>query len=112
MFKSGGYNVYPREVERCLEDHPAIQMASVVSIPDPVFDEVGHAFVVAAPDADADAVTLAAVLDAHCRERLANYKVPKAIHVRDDLPRLAIGKVDRRALATEAAASTSAPTGS
>ena len=112
MFKSGGYNVYPREVERCLEDHPAIQMASVVSIPDPVFDEVGHAFVVAAPDADADAVALAAVLDAHCRERLANYKVPKAIHVRDDLPRLAIGKVDRRALATEAAASTSAPTGS
>ena len=60
----------------------------------------------------ADAVALAAVLDAHCRERLANYKVPKAIHVREDLPRLAIGKVDRRALATEAAASTSAPTGS
>ena len=52
------------------------------------------------------------MLDAHCRERLANYKVPKAIHVREDLPRLAIGKVDRRALATEAAASTSAPTGS
>jgi acyl-CoA synthetase (AMP-forming)/AMP-acid ligase II len=109
MFKSGGYNVYPREVERCLEDHPAVQMASVVSIPDPVFDEVGHAFVVA--DADGDAAALAAVLDAHCRERLANYKVPKAIHVRDDLPRLAIGKVDRRALATEAAASTSAPAG-
>ena len=60
----------------------------------------------------ADAVALAAVLDARCRERLANYKVPKAIHIRDDLPRLAIGKVDRRALAAEAAASTSAPTGS
>lgn len=112
MFKSGGYNVYPREVERCLEDHPAVQMASVVSIPDPVFDEVGHAFVVAAPDTGDEADDLAAILDAHCRERLANYKVPKAIHVRDELPRLAIGKVDRKALATEASASASATAGS
>ena len=112
MFKSGGYNVYPREVERCLEDHPAVQMASVVSIPDPVFDEVGHAFVVAAPDTGDEADDLAAILDAHCRERLANYKVPKAIHVRDELPRLAIGKVDRKALATQASASASATAGS
>ena len=112
MFKSGGYNVYPREVELCLEDHPAVQMASVVSIPDPVFDEVGHAFVVAVADAGDEADDLAATLDTHCRERLANYKVPKAIHVRDELPRLAIGKVDRKALAAEAAAATSATAGS
>ena len=57
----------------------------------------------------ADAVALAAVLDARCRERLANYKIPKKF---DFCDALAIGKVDRRALAAEAAASTSAPTGS
>jgi acyl-CoA synthetase (AMP-forming)/AMP-acid ligase II len=97
MFKTGGYNAYPREIEMCLEEHPAVRMAAVVSVPDPVFDEVGHAFVVAEPGTDAED------LRSHCRERLANYKVPKVVNLRDELPRLAVGKVDKKALTAEAA---------
>ena len=104
MFKTGGYNAYPREIEMCLEEHPAVRMAAVVSVPDPVFDEVGHAFVVVDP---ADPTTGSGIdadtLRAHCRERLANYKVPKVIHLREELPRLAVGKVDKKALTAEAA---------
>jgi acyl-CoA synthetase (AMP-forming)/AMP-acid ligase II len=96
MFKTGGYNAYPREIEMCLEDHPAVRMAAVVAVPDAMFDEVGHAFVVA--DADTDPEDLRD----HCRERLANYKVPKAVHLRTALPMLAIGKVDKKALGSEA----------
>jgi len=112
MFKTGGYNAYPREIEMCLEEHPAVRMAAVVSVPDPVFDEVGHAFVVVDPDELGGATTDGAsdgvptgehVLRDHCRERLANYKVPKVVHLRDELPRLPIGKVDKKALAAEAA---------
>ena len=98
MFKTGGYNAYPREIEMCLEDHPAVRIAAVVGVPDPVFDEVGHAFVVAEPGTDADD------LRNHCRERLANYKVPKVVHLRDALPMLAIGKIDKKGLRAEATA--------
>jgi acyl-CoA synthetase (AMP-forming)/AMP-acid ligase II len=98
MFKTGGYNAYPREIEMCLEDHPAVRIAAVVGVPDPVFDEVGHAFVVAEPGTDADD------LRDHCRERLANYKVPKVVHLRDALPMLAIGKIDKKGLRAEATA--------
>jgi len=56
-----------------------------------VFDEVGHAFVVAPGATAGDLI-------AHCRERLANYKVPKVVHLRDALPMLAVGKIDKRAL--------------
>ncbi|MGO9898329.1 MAG: class I adenylate-forming enzyme family protein [Solirubrobacteraceae bacterium] len=45
MYKSGGSNVYPREIELCLERHPAVAIAAVVSVPDPLYSEVGHAFV-------------------------------------------------------------------
>jgi acyl-CoA synthetase (AMP-forming)/AMP-acid ligase II len=92
MFKSGGYNVYPREVELCLEEHPSVQMAAVVSVPDPLFDEVGHAFVVAPGDTDADDLL------AHCLGSLARYKVPKEFHIVDGFPMLAVGKVDKKAL--------------
>ena len=47
MFKSGGYNVYPREIEIALEAHPAVRLAAVIGVPDPLYVEVGHAFVVA-----------------------------------------------------------------
>lgn len=93
MFKSGGYNVYPREIELCLESHPGLSMAIVVSRPDEVFDEVGHAFVVLGA-----AETDVAALTSWCRERLANYKIPKGFTVTESLPMLPIGKPDRRAL--------------
>ena len=96
MFKSGGYNTYPREIEQCLEEHPAVRMAAVVAVPDQVFDQVGHGFVVADPGVTSDDLL------AHCREHLANYKVPKAVHLREQLPMLAVGKIDKKALGSEA----------
>jgi acyl-CoA synthetase (AMP-forming)/AMP-acid ligase II len=98
MFKSGGYNVYPREVEIALEAHPAVRLAAVIGIPDERWGEIGHAFVVA------DGPVTADELDTLAREKLANYKVPKRIHVEAELPKLPIGKVDKSALRRRAAA--------
>ena len=100
MFKSGGYNVYPREIELVLESHPLVGMAAVISVSDPVYHEVGHAFVTAPDHVQPNSEDL----QRWCRERLANYKVPKRIIIRDDLPLLPIGKVDKRALAAATAA--------
>lgn len=100
MFKSGGYNVYPREIELALETYPGVAVAVVVAVRDPRYFEVGAAFVMPR----AGAVLSAEALAAHLRGRLANYKVPKTIHVRRELPMLPIGKIDRRALIEQAAA--------
>ena len=94
MFKSGGLNVYPREIEMVLEEHPAVAIAAVVSVKDPVYSEVGAAYVVCEPGASAGSEELRA----WCKERLAGYKVPKTFETRDDLPLLPIGKVDKQAL--------------
>ena len=94
MFKSGGYNVYPREIEIAIEAHPAVAMAAILGIPDPRWHEVGHAFVQPAPGTEIDPSTI----DAWCREHLANYKVPKKFEVTPELPRLPIGKIDKQAL--------------
>jgi acyl-CoA synthetase (AMP-forming)/AMP-acid ligase II len=99
MFKSGGYNVYPREIEDVVETLPSVATAIVVAVADPLYGEVGHAFVM--PRAGADLSELA--LEAHCRERLANYKVPKRFHIEEELPLLPVGKVDRGALRQRAA---------
>lgn len=95
MFKSGGYNIYPREIETALESHPAVTLAAVVGVPDSLYGEVGHAWVVAADGLASDA------LRDHLRRHLANYKIPKAIHHVDALPLLPIGKVDKRALLSQ-----------
>jgi acyl-CoA synthetase (AMP-forming)/AMP-acid ligase II len=98
MFKSGGYNVYPKEVEEAIERHPSVVEAVVVPRPDPVFGEVGEAFV----RTTGDHVTEANLTD-HARTILANYKIPKRIYFMANLPMLPIGKVDRNALARIAA---------
>ncbi len=100
MFKSGGYNVYPREIEQVLESVPGVGMAAVVSVPDPVYDEVGHAFILREPGASVTPEALAAA----CRAKLANYKVPKRFVVEDELPLLPIGKLDKRLLKERARA--------
>jgi acyl-CoA synthetase (AMP-forming)/AMP-acid ligase II len=97
MFKSGGFNVYPREIELAIESHPDVAMAAVIGIPDPRWHEVGHAFVQTARGTALDAT----VLDGWCRERIANYKVPKTFEFRSELPRLPIGKIDKQALKRE-----------
>lgn len=94
MFKSGGYNVYPREVELVLESHAAVAAAAVVSRPDPQFQEVGVAFVQPRPEASLDGEQLRA----WARDRLAGYKLPKVVVVLDELPLLPVGKVDKVSL--------------
>lgn len=92
MFKSGGYNVYPREVEVAMEEHPSVALCAVVAAPDPLYSEVGHAFVV--PRSDGPIVS-EVELRTWAAGRLANYKVPKAFHFMPELPRLPVGKVDK-----------------
>jgi acyl-CoA synthetase (AMP-forming)/AMP-acid ligase II len=94
MFKSGGYNVYPREIELVLESHPDVAMAAVIGAPDPLYQEVGHAFVLV----PAGKTVLAEDLLAFCRARLANYKVPKRFVIAAEFPMLPIGKIDKQAL--------------
>ena len=97
MYKSGGYNVYPREVESVLEEHPSVARAVVVPAQDPLWQEVGVAFVVAMT------AVSSAQLEAYCRTQLATYKIPKRIVIESELPLLPIGKVDKRALRDRAA---------
>ena len=92
MFKSGGYNVYPREVEITLENHPQVDTAVVVSAPDVTWQEVGIAFVVVNSAIEPNDII------SWCRDNLANYKIPKRLFIVDELPLLPIGKVDRNKL--------------
>ena len=94
MYKSGGYNVYPREIEQALEAHPAVNLACVVGVPDPAYGEVGYAFATPAPGQSPDSQALLE----HCRARLAGYKLPKYIVVEKELPVLANNKPDKRRL--------------
>lgn len=92
MIVTGGYNVYPREVEDVLASHPQVREAAVVGIPDDTWGEAVTAFVVLrAPVAEA------ALLD-FARARLAGYKAPKSIRTVDEIPRSPVGKPLRRAL--------------
>ena len=94
MFKSGGYNVYPREIESVIEAMPEVGLCAVVSIPDELWQEVGVAFVQADPKK-----VRAEQIDVHCRRFLARYKIPKHVFVLAELPLLPIGKVDKKKLA-------------
>lgn len=94
MIITGGYNVYPREVEDALLAHPSVAEAAVVSAPHETWVEAVTAFVIAAPGVAVDPEQLQGFV----RERLAAYKVPKQIHVVDSIPKSAVGKVLRRAL--------------
>ena len=96
MFKSGGYNVYPREIELALEEHPAVDVAAVVGVSDDTYGEVGHAFVLADPSS-----VRAEELAAFLKDRLANHKVPKGWTIAGDLPLTGIGKIDKAGLRAE-----------
>jgi acyl-CoA synthetase (AMP-forming)/AMP-acid ligase II len=99
MYKSGGYNVYPAEIETAVAAHDGVRAVAVVGAPDPVWDEVGVAFVSLREGCMIDA----GELSEHARQRLANFKVPKRFVLVDELPRLKNDKIDRLALRTEAA---------
>jgi long-chain acyl-CoA synthetase len=100
LILSAGYNVYPREVEEVLYQHPKVLEAAVIGLPDEVRGERITAYVVLKPG---EAAT-AAEIRAFCRERLAQYKQPRAVIFRDNLPKAMAGKVLRRKLKEEALA--------
>lgn len=89
MFICGGFNCYPAEIENTLAAHPAIASAAVIGAPDERLGEVAHAFAVLRPGCRLDE----AELIAWCRERMANYKVPRGATFLDALPLNAAGKV-------------------
>jgi long-chain acyl-CoA synthetase len=97
MIKSGGENVYPREVEEVLCRHPKVKEAVVVGIPLGMRGELIKAYVVLAEGERAGAAEL---LD-HCRKELAKFKIPKKIEFRTGLPKTIVGKVLRRVLLEE-----------
>lgn len=94
MYISGGFNVYPAEIEQALARHPSVADVAVIGVPDQRMGEVGKAFVVRRPDATVSADDVIAF----ARERLANYKTPREVEFVDVLPRNAAGKVLKTAL--------------
>jgi long-chain acyl-CoA synthetase len=104
---AGGFNVYPREVEEVLYEHPKVEEVSVVGVPDSYLGEVVKAFVVLRPGEEATTEEIRSF----AKERLAAYKVPRVVEFRDELPKTLIGKVLRRALVEEERAKAEAKAG-
>ena len=94
MIVTGGYNVYPREVEDVLAAHPSVARVAVVGLPDERWGEAVTAFVVLRDGAAPDEAGIAAF----ARERLAHYKAPKSVRFVAEIPLSAVGKPLRRAL--------------
>lgn len=94
MVKTGGFNVYPSEVEQVLYHHPQVLEAAVIGLPDEKWSEAVHAVVVAKPGAP---VTAEELIE-HCRHQMAGYKAPKAVHFMEHLPRTRFGKFDKALL--------------
>jgi long-chain acyl-CoA synthetase len=94
MMIVGGENVFPREIEAALLDHPSVAEAAVVGVPDASRGEVPAAFVICREGRSATDAELRAFV----RERLAGYKVPRFVRVADELPHSPTGKVHKRLL--------------
>ena len=97
MIVASGLNVYPREIEEVLFEHPDVAEVVAICIPDEYRGESVKAFVVRQPGA---VVTEEELLD-FCGERLAPYKTPKSLELRDELPKSVVGKILRRVLVEE-----------
>lgn len=97
MIIAGGYNIYPREVEEVLYEHPAVKEAVVAGVPDPYRGETVKAYIVLK---EGQRVT-EEELDRFARKQLAAYKVPRIYEFRDELPKTAVGKILRRQLVEE-----------
>ena len=96
MYVVGGFNAYPAEIEQVLVRHEGVSEAAVIGVPDERMGEVGKAFVVPRAGASVRPDDLVA----WCRDRLANYKVPRTVELVDALPKNATGKVTKDVLRT------------
>ena len=101
MVLSGGYNIYSKEVELAILEHPSVLDVAVVGVPDAVYGEAVAAFVELKPGA----TLTEGELVAHCRDRIAGYKKPRHVRFVGELPRNSVGKVVKYKLREELAAS-------
>ncbi|HVO53109.1 MAG TPA: AMP-binding protein [Solirubrobacterales bacterium] len=101
MIIRGGENIYPREIEDVLLEHESVKEAAVVGRPDEVRGEEVHAVVALVSGDDVE------LLEAHCRERLAAFKVPSSWEVVEELPKTSTGKIDKKPLREKLAAAAS-----
>jgi malonyl-CoA/methylmalonyl-CoA synthetase len=92
---SGGFNIYPREIEEFLQEQDEVTEAAVVGVPDRVRGEAPVAYVVVQMQVDV------AVLEARCREKLASFKIPREFIIVEQLPRNAMGKIQKHLLAVK-----------
>jgi acyl-CoA synthetase (AMP-forming)/AMP-acid ligase II len=100
MFIVGGFNAYPAEIEKIMAGHPDIALSAIIGVPDDRLGEVGHAYVVPRPGSDLQKEEVIS----WCRERMANFKVPRRVYLVDELPLTPSGKVMKHVLRGQARA--------
>ena len=92
--KTGGYNVFPTEIENVLAEHPAVNEVAVVGLPDPYWGDRIHAVLSLVEGADTDP----SELQEYCRGKIADFKIPKSIDIWKDLPKGPTGKIQKRSI--------------
>ncbi len=97
MFISGGYNVYPLEIESYLNKHSKVSNSFVTGVPDETWGEVGWAFILPEKGSEIDEEEL----EEYCEEGLSDYKIPKKFIIREEFPRTDVGKIDKQKLREE-----------
>lgn len=100
MYLQGGFNVYPAEVENLLSKHPDVMMVAGIGVPDPVLGEVGRYYIILKPGSTPDAEDIIS----YCKKHLADYKIPRQIVFREELPLTPVGKIMKSKLKEEYAA--------
>ena len=105
MIIVGGYNVSPREIDEVLYEHPKVREAVSVGVPHPSRGEVIKAYIVLKEGEQCDRTEIVS----WCRERLANFKIPRVVEFRDELPKTLVGKILRRVLRAEEEAKLKTP---
>jgi len=97
MIISGGFNIYPRDIEEVIYEHPAVKEVAAAGIPNEYSGEIAKVYIVIKEGASLSEDEIIAF----CKERLAKFKVPKAVEFRSELPKTMVGKILRRALVEE-----------
>src|SRR5205807_965652 len=96
MLKSGAHRIHPREIEEAIAELDGVHDVAAVGAPDHILGQVVKVYIVPQPGAQLDAMRI----KAHCRDRLATYKLPKYVHFVAELPRTSSGKVQKFLLET------------